>query len=238
MSWTCVGHDLSRMGRMGISWLELKAQRPVDLWIQWYLVRGIMPFYGISSSFEQCSSLFIPFCNHLENQMTDFQTGKLVDRSDVLLETAMTNVGAVKLLLSHSEDFTKTPDQCGGVTGATRSACSEISGVIHQFVFSSGTGYQWIRLDYFWAPKNAPSFGQDAHRCLIVRQLITPGKGRPICRWSPLGCRNSWFSNDFPCFFWNHLRWGQTWMALEFWSWCALKPGCWGFGAWYLGCDF
>jgi len=26
-----VGHDLSRMGRMGISWLELKTQRPVDL---------------------------------------------------------------------------------------------------------------------------------------------------------------------------------------------------------------
>ena len=60
-------------------------------------------FWSGASSFEQCSSLFIRFCNHLENQMTDFQTGKLVDRSDVLLETAMTNVGAVKLLLSVSE---------------------------------------------------------------------------------------------------------------------------------------
>ena len=170
MSWTCVGHDLSRMGRMGISWLELKTQRPVDLWIQWYLVRGIMPFYGISSSFEQCSSLFIPFCNHLENQMTDFQTGKLVDRSDVLLETAMTNVGAVKLLLSHSEDFTKHPISVEVLLVRPDRHVQKFPGSSTSLFLAPERAIS--ESDWITSPLHAPSFGQDAHRCLIVRQLL------------------------------------------------------------------
>ena len=39
-------------------------------------------FWGAASSFERCSSLFMAFCYHLEQQAPDFQTGKLVDRND------------------------------------------------------------------------------------------------------------------------------------------------------------
>ena len=118
----------------------------------WQFIQSFGAEHPVLNDVLLCSCPFV--INHLENQTHDFQTGKLVDRSE--------NVGGCnykqEMYCSHLFSFLDASET-------------------HSTFFSRNrwiSESDWITSWPLHAPCNT--------RCLVVRLLIKPGKGTPPIR--------------------------------------------------------